>query len=143
MQKGDTELYYKTGDELAASLLSLIHIYHVRTDCSGYVSACLQVYGSTTGTFGTGALISDQHFPGFVYMRFPGWNNLQQGDILVRRFTGTDSNGSSYSGGHTEIFYGNSGGQHLVFSNGSTAGTVSYTHLDVYKRQHGNRLPPN
>ena len=99
--------------------------YHVRTDCSGYVSACLQVYGSTTGTYGTGALISDQHFPGFVYMRFPGWNNLQQGDILVRRFTGTDSNGSSYSGGHTEIFYGNSGGQHLVFSNGSTAGIQS------------------
>ena len=99
--------------------------YHVRTDCSGYVSACLQVYGATTGTYATGSLISDQHFPGFVYMRFPGWNNLQQGDILVRRFTGTDSNGVSYSGGHTEIFYGNSGGQHLVFSNGSTAGIQS------------------
>lgn len=99
--------------------------YHVRTDCSGYVSACLQVYGATTGVFGTGILINDQKFPGFTYMKFPGWDNLQQGDILVRRFKGTDSDGKTYDAGHTEIFYANSGGQHLVFSNGSTAGIQS------------------
>lgn len=96
--------------------------YHVRTDCSGYVSTCLQVYGATAGVYGTGQLISDQHFAGFTYMTFPGWDNLQQGDILVRRFKSKDSSGSYADAGHTEIFYANSGGQHLVFSNGSTAG---------------------
>ena len=96
--------------------------YHVRTDCSGYVSACLQVYGSTTGTYGTAALISDQKFPGFTYLPWPGWENLKQGDILVRRFKTKDKNGNTCDAGHTEVFYANSNGQHLVLSNGSTAG---------------------
>ena len=82
----------------------------VRTDCSGYVGACLQLYGAIPeGTNITSASLLNQGAiqSGFQYQNFTSWDALQQGDIISRS-------------GHVEIFDRNDGGKHYVYSNGST-----------------------
>lgn len=82
----------------------------VRTDCSGYVGACLQLYGAIPeGTNVTSSSLMGQNAisSGFTYGGFPGWEGLKQGDIITRN-------------GHVEIFDRNEGNNHYVYSNGST-----------------------
>lgn len=82
----------------------------VRTDCSGYVGACLQLYGAIPeGTNVTSSSLMSQNAisSGFTYGGFPGWEGLKQGDIITRN-------------GHVEIFDRNEGSNHYVYSNGST-----------------------
>ena len=82
----------------------------VRTDCSGYVGACLQLYGAIPeGTNVTSSSLMSQRSisSGFTYGGFPGWEGLKQGDIITRN-------------GHVEIFDHNEGNNHYVYSNGST-----------------------
>ena len=101
-------------------------IYTVRTDCSGYVSACLWASGaSPIGTnWNSQSLLNAASIPGFVKYTWNGWDNLQEGDIIAYGEGGKkiDANGSEYYGwsGHTEIFAYNSNGKHYVYSNGST-----------------------
>lgn len=84
--------------------------YKVRWDCSGYVSCCLQVYGVKSKgwvTNSTGFASSSCNIDKFKYMSWPGWDNLQEGDIIARS-------------GHVEIFAYNKNGQHYVYNAGST-----------------------
>ena len=89
--------------------------YKVRTDCSGFVSACLAAFGvlnngefyvSTDYANGTTVLKNKLTKAGFKMMNFPGWNNLQRGDILAIP-------------GHVEIFSTNKNGKHYVYNCGS------------------------
>lgn len=85
--------------------------YNVRWDCSGFVSACLQVYGvkpkgwttNSSGFVSTAANISK-----FKHMNWPGWDKLQEGDIIA-------------CDGHVEIFAYNKNGLHYVYNAGSTS----------------------
>lgn len=95
----------------------------VRTDCSGYVSACLVYYGTfksgmMTSSYGfskDSSIISTMQSAGFKKRSFTGWDNLQEGDII------------SAAGKHVEIFSHNEGTSHKVYSNGSTASMSSAT----------------
>lgn len=81
----------------------------VRTDCSGFVSACLRFYGAIpeTTVYNSSMLTRDSlPIQGFTYMPFPGWEALQPGDILA-------------VSGHTEI----SAGGHNVWNCGSDNST--------------------
>lgn len=81
----------------------------VRTDCSGYVGACLQLYGAIpegTNVTSNSLLNNTAISYGFTYSGFPGWDQLQQGDIITRD-------------GHVEIFDHNEGDKHYVYNNGS------------------------
>ena len=83
--------------------------YNVRWDCSGFVSACLQVYGSfkkghTTNSTG---FVGMKKLSGFTPMNWCGWDKLQEGDIIARK-------------GHVEIFAYNKKGKHFVYNAGST-----------------------
>lgn len=89
-----------------------------RTDCSGYVQTCLKYYG----VMPEGANISSANVKnagdatmkntGFTPGGWPGWDGLQEGDIL----------GTS---GHTEIFAWNKNGKHYVYNCGSDSSTNS------------------
>lgn len=84
--------------------------YSVRWDCSGFVSACLQVYGVKPKgwtTNASGFASKAANLDKFTFMAWPGWDNLQEGDIMARD-------------GHTEIFAWNKGGKHYVYNAGST-----------------------
>lgn len=79
---------------------------NVRTDCSGFVSACLRFYGAIpeTTVYNSSMLTRDNlPIQGFTYMPWPGWEGLQPGDIMA-------------VSGHTEI----SNGGHNVYNCGST-----------------------
>lgn len=86
----------------------------VRTDCSGFVSACVSYYtGQDFGTTSSGFL--SQNIPvllnaGFQFMGWPGWEGLVPGDIIA-------------VSGHVEIFAGNEGGTHMVYNCGSDFST--------------------
>ena len=92
-----------------------------RKDCSGYVSAALYFQG----VFGKAERTSSYGFSkdpnvarklekgGFKKMKFTGWNNLKEGDII------------SQAASHVEIFSHNRGSAHMVYSNGSTSGCRS------------------
>ena len=85
------------------------HIYTVRPDCSGIIACMLWIYGVLPeGTNVTSALIRQRGFlpKGFTMMDWPGWENLQEGDIIAKV-------------GHVEIFANNEGG-HYVYNGGST-----------------------
>ena len=86
----------------------------VRTDCSGFVSACISYYtGQDFQTNSTGFLssnISVLQNAGFQYMPWPGWEGLVPGDIIA-------------ISGHVEIFAGNEGGTHMVYNCGSDSST--------------------
>ena len=92
-----------------------------RKDCSGYVSAALYFQG----VFGKAERTSSYGFSkdpnvarklekgGFKKLKFTGWNNLKEGDII------------SQAASHVEIFSHNRGSSHMVYSNGSTSGCRS------------------
>ena len=82
----------------------------VRTDCSGFVSACLQFYGiniptQTSVTF-TSSNLTQLIDAGFVKMPFTSWESLVPGDIISRN-------------GHVEIFARIENGRHYVYNCGS------------------------
>lgn len=84
--------------------------YSCRWDCSGYVSACLVVYGEKPKGWTTnsgGFASSGLALKNFKYMNWPGWDNLQEGDIIAKS-------------GHVEIFAYNKDGSHYVYNAGST-----------------------
>lgn len=85
----------------------------VRTDCSGFVAACLKYLGvldeSTnlyTGIMGPNSSVMAS--TGFTSSAFEGWDTLKEGDILVKN-------------GHTEIFAYNEGNAHYVYNCGSNS----------------------
>jgi len=84
----------------------------VRTDCSGFVSACVSYYtGQDFLTSSSGLLSSNNSLltnSGFTYMPWTGWTNLVPGDILV-------------ISGHTEIFAGRDGNTNMVYNCGSNS----------------------
>ena len=104
--------YYGDANLGSASLPLNINgtTYYTRTDCSGFVSTCLQVYGSLA----QGSVYSSYDFrdaggfPGFVKMAWPGYAGLHPGDIMAK-------------GGHVEVFAYASNGRNYVYSNGTTS----------------------
>ena len=86
----------------------------VRTDCSGFVSACLKYFGVLDeGTNLSSRDITDTNNTtmkgtGFTPGSWPGWDSLQEGDILALN-------------GHTEIFAYNDGDKHYVYNCGSNS----------------------
>ena len=103
---------------------------NVRTDCSGFVGACLKFYDAIpeNANITSSALIGSQTIGSkFSQMQFPGWDACQPGDILV-------------TAGHTEIFAGSDpSGAHWVWNCGSDSSCnnpgktrssrSSYTHI--------------
>ena len=89
----------------------------VRTDCSGFVAACLKFFGvlPDATNIHTGVMI-DENGPmattGFKYRKFTSWEDLAEGDIIVRRDVAADK-------GHTEIFARIDNGKHYVYNCGS------------------------
>lgn len=79
----------------------------VRQDCSGYVSACLQVYGAQSATWSSHQFTDASSIPGFTKYAWSGWGNLAPGDIIAYH-------------GHVEIFAYNLDKYHYVYSNGSS-----------------------
>jgi hypothetical protein len=83
----------------------------VRTDCTGIITAMLKLYGAIdSGTsLNSNAMLKDGAIPRyFTRIDWPGWDNLQQGDIMVRS-------------GHAEIFaYNDNNSKHHVWNGGST-----------------------
>ena len=111
-----------------------------RTDCSGFVIACLIYYGvldknrtdgntsslSSNGTDGKKILASGK----FKKVPWNGWDSLQAGDIMIR------------GGSHVQIFAYKQNGRYYVWSNGSSNGNnsevptscgTSKTYPDVYR----------
>ena len=90
----------------------------VRTDCSGYVAACLKYFGVLNDSTNlTSSLITNRGnsamlATGFTPGGWPGWDGLQEGDILALN-------------GHTEIFAYNKDGKHYVYNCGSNNSTNS------------------
>lgn len=89
-----------------------------RRDCSGYVSACLAVFGAfetnyrtnSTGFSHSNAVAKKLTAAGFTKKAWSGWDALEQGCIIS----------DDYS--HVEIFDHSIGNTHWVWSNGSTTG---------------------
>lgn len=90
--------------------------FTVRRDCSGYVSAALELYGVFSHNYRTNStgfshdsnvakMLSDA---GFKKVPFTSWNNIVEGSIISDDYA------------HVEIFGYNSNGSHYVYSNGST-----------------------
>lgn len=85
---------------------------NMRTDCSGFVSACVSCFSKIKMMESTHTMENPNHSilkqAGFIKYGWPsnGWNGLYQGDILVRD-------------GHTEIFSNNEGSSHKVWNCGS------------------------
>jgi len=87
--------------------------YSVRTDCSGYVSYCLNVYGAYAGITNTDGYAAMDSLPGFTKIpvsigRGVGWEYLQAGDIII-------------ADGHMEIFSRYVNGRPLVYNCGSNS----------------------
>ena len=86
----------------------------VRTDCSGFVVACLKYYGvlddkvnmssSQFATSNNSALMAAN----FSHSPWNGWDALSPGDIIAKN-------------GHVEIFAGNDGANHKVYNCGGDA----------------------
>lgn len=96
----------------------------MRTDCSGYVSACLAFYnGSNSLSVVDGAIVDNStsetttgwatgnmlgiNIDGFQTFRFSNLDSCAAGDIMVKN-------------GHTEIFDAKSNGQYYVYNCGAT-----------------------
>jgi hypothetical protein len=102
--------------------------WKMRPDCSGLVGIMLQIYGAipegtnvTSSSLCSSGAISD----GFTYGGWPGWDNLQEGDIITRH-------------GHVEVFCRNENGTHYVYNGGSTdalcsAGATKTGHSQGYE----------
>lgn len=87
-----------------------------RPDCSGFVSACLRYYGVLNSNLSSYAF-ANQNDPsmknsGFTAGGWPGWDGLQEGDIIARN-------------GHVEIFAYNQNDKHYVYNAGSTTSIQS------------------
>jgi muramidase (flagellum-specific) len=79
---------------------------NIRTDCSGFVSAVISCLRKKNISFSTYDEVSTLTQNGFIALSFPGWDNLKQGDILLK-----DT--------HTEFFAYNENGKHYVWNCGS------------------------
>ncbi|MBD5585089.1 MAG: peptidoglycan DD-metalloendopeptidase family protein, partial [Clostridia bacterium] len=78
-----------------------------RPDCSGYVSACITFFSGKDYNNNSSGMMSDGNASayGFTKSKFPGWNNLWEGDILIKD-------------GHVEVYYGSVNGSHKSWSVG-------------------------
>ena len=91
--------------------------FTVRRDCSGYVSAALELYGVFTHNYRTNStgFSHDKNVEslltnaGFKKIKFTNWNSLVEGSIISDDYA------------HVEIFGYNDGTKHYVYSNGSTS----------------------
>ena len=94
--------------------------FSVRTDCSGFVTACLKFMGilsaSANATSRSFAAKKFQELEnhGFKYIKFTSWESLKTGDIIALD-------------GHVEIFAYNKDGKHYVFNAGSDSSINSKT----------------
>lgn len=83
---------------------------NMRTDCSGFVSACVSCFSKKKMMESTSSMENENHKilreAGFTRYNWPGWEGLYQGDIIVRS-------------GHTEIFSHMSGNTPKVWNCGS------------------------
>ncbi len=79
--------------------------FSARTDCTGFVSACLKAFGSDIGSPDSYTFTRGINIKGFTKMKWPGWDKLIKGDIMARN-------------GHAEIFSHNEGGKHKVWNFG-------------------------
>lgn len=101
--------------------------YKNRVDCSGFVSACVSVLMNKPGyiNYSTMNLIKkgDQKMrkAGFKAYKFPGWDKLRKGDILVD----TD---------HTEIFSRKKGNTYYGWNHGTTNGIRAAGETPISKR---------
>ena len=97
-------------------------ILNIRTDCSGFVSGCLNIYGALNGMVSSSWLCSNT-VKGFTKANFTSWSDLKKGDILVVN-------------GHTEIYAGEKNGKHLVYNYGSNSSAsnsgTTYSSKDRY-----------
>ena len=92
--------------------------YDIRPDCSGYVSACLQVYGSFPKgrAWGSATFRDATSIRGFTKMNFTSWSNLCEGDILVI------NRGREH---HVEIYSHDANGRHYVYNCGSDSSVAN------------------
>lgn len=101
--------------------------YKNRVDCSGFVSACISVLMNKPGyiNYSTMNLIKkgDQKMrkAGFKAYKFPGWDKLRKGDILV------DID-------HTEIFSRKKGNTYYGWNHGTTNGIRAAGETPISKR---------
>lgn len=107
----------------------------VRTDCSGFVAACLKYLGvldeSTnlyTGIMGPNSSVMAK--TGFTPSPFNGWDTLKEGDILVKN-------------GHTEIFAYNDGNAHYVYNCGSNSSVNNPNATRASNKEYTNIWSPN
>ena len=91
----------------------------IRTDCSGFVSACVSCLRKKNIIFSTYTEVNSLVPNGFEKLSFPGWDNLKQGDILLK-----DT--------HTEFFAYNDKGKHYVWNCGSNYSCNSYGVTESY-----------
>jgi hypothetical protein len=114
----------------------------VRTDCSGFVGACLKYFGvlddntNTTSYMYANANSGVIKNTGFTPYAWSGWDSLTEGDIIGRD-------------GHVEIFAYNENGKHYVYNCGSNASVnnpsstpAAYSAYTTYWR-HMDDLPAN
>ena len=88
-------------------------INNVRTDCSGFVSACVELYTGNSAFHNASSSAYTSSFKalqdaGFGYIPFPGWDKLKPGDILCQ------------PGSHVEIYAGKIKGVDSSYNAGST-----------------------
>lgn len=86
----------------------------MRTDCSGFIAVAAKYYGAISDetNLSTSNMLDERSPLGsrgcFRIARFPGWDNLEIGDILVKN-------------GHTEVYAGKIDGKYYVYNCGSNA----------------------
>ena len=105
----------------------------VKTDCSGFVSACLREYGVKVSLTSRDFLgnVKALKKAGFTKMKWPGWSKLHKGDIIARN-------------GHVEIFSNNKGSSHRVWNFGSSKSDhVAGTTTSSYKSYSAVWRPPS
>ena len=103
----DLKLGYSQSRYITLNVLGQT-LQNVRTDCSGYVSACLRLYGALTSNTNSSGFVTMNSMNGFTKHNWTGWDSLQPGDIITKN-------------GHVEIFASNSNGAHNVWTCGSTS----------------------
>lgn len=101
---------HKKGYKLGGNVMKITSngiTTNYRTDCSGFVSICISCYTGKNVLLSSNDLVGgDLTSSGFTKISWPGWENLQAGDIMARP-------------GHTEIFSHNDGSRHMVWNCGS------------------------
>jgi hypothetical protein len=119
-----------------------------RRDCTGFVSACLWYYGAVPdddmptggysshnfgGSSSSQTLIDDLANAGFTRMTFPGWDKLNQGDILIKH----NAHGEIYSSGDSAASHQswNCGCDEGLLAT-DTVGGANYAYEEIWR-------PPN